>query len=281
MNQRNKRGVGVLMLGAGIWLTTFGCGADDDDGPSTAGSHQGGSSTAGTAGRGGSAGSAAGGDTEHGGTAGGDSEHGGAAGSTPGGDTDPGGAAGNTPGGDMDPGGAAGSTVTGGMGGGGAGQGGTPPSDGGQAVGGNTGAGDGGSASAGAPDNGQGGDQATGRVDCGGQSCDQCCYEMLYDEYPFPPSPEFECASVDYWPSFCSFDSRVYMLCDSKSDCSEGEVCCLERSPITPSTYSECSSQCPIAHRTNFHYELCANDEECTAPKQCVKRPDLYFRVCQ
>jgi hypothetical protein len=164
------------------------------------------------------------------------------------------------------------------MGGNGAGQGGTPePSEGGQAVGGNTAAGDGGSASAGAPDNGQGGDQATGRVDCGGQSCDRCCYEMLNHQV----TPEFECVLNNKPPVLCGIDYRFDMTCDSKSDCPEDRFCCMERGTVAMTASAMCLQKCPDIHKPYFYYELCANDEECTAPKQCVKRADLYFRVCQ
>jgi hypothetical protein len=264
MDQKKKRRVGALMLGTAIWFTTFGCGDDDDDGPPAAGNHQGGSSTAGVAGRGG-------------GAAGGDAEHGGSAGTTAEGGTDPGSAAG--------------STVTGGMGGSGAGQGGTPePSEAGQAGGGgntaaggggNTAAGDGGSSSAGASGNSQAGEQGAGLVDCGGESCDRCCYEMLYDQYPVPPSPEFECVTGNNPPPLCGIDYRFDMTCDAKSDCAEGRVCCMERGTIAQTASAFCVAQCPIVHKPSLYYELCANDEECTAPQHCVKLPNLYFRVCQ
>lgn len=254
MKHRKGRGVGVLMLGVSIWLPAFGCGDNDDGEQPTGGTHQGGASTGGVVGRsGGVAGSAAGGEAQ--------------------------------------PGGTGGSAATGGLGNGGAGQGGTPETggagqagafagDGGTAAGGKA-AGDGGTSdgAAGNGQAGQAGEQGTGRVDCGGQSCDRCCYNPgIAPEI----AKEFECdATLGSDVYLCGFRPRFEMTCDAKSDCREGLVCCMEEAKGALIAVAACFETCPAASSTWSHYELCANDEECTAPKQCLKIPGRYFRGCQ
>lgn len=246
MNHRKNRGVGVLILAAAIGLPTSGCGDDDDDDEGQpGGSHLGGASTGGVAGQsGGMAGSAAGGESQPGGTA------------AIGGLTSDGGGQGGTPEPD------------------GAGRAGAAAGDGGTAAGGSA-AGEGGDAPGGAAGSGQAGERGTGRVDCGGQSCDRCCFNLD------GAAPEFECAPIDKAPLFCGIDQRFDMTCDAKSDCGEGRVCCMERTKVSLLASAHCSQQCPVATSTTLHYELCADDEDCTSPQQCVSLPNLYFRVCQ
>jgi hypothetical protein len=267
MNQKKFRGVGVLILGAAIWLPTFGCDEDDAEDGETGGAHQGGASTAGIAGQsGGSAGTAAGGDAQSGGAAGSAATVGLSSGAGQGGTPEPGGA------------GQAGAAA--GEGGTAAGEGGTAPGgaagDGGAEAGGSA-AGDGGTAPGGAAGSGHAGEQATGLVDCGGESCDRCCYNLFLDG----TGPEFECVPFNDVPSFCGLDHRFDMTCDAKSDCAEGQVCCMERTKSGLLATASCFSECPIANKTHFHYELCGNDQDCRAPQRCVKLPNQYFRVCQ
>lgn len=112
-------------------------------------------------------------------------------------------------------------------------------------------------------------------MDCGGQNCDLCCYDA------FGGKPEFECAPVDDPPPNCGTDTVFDMTCDAKADCASGEVCCMERTKTSMLASATCRPKCPVSDNTTMHYELCGGDEECTAPKRCVKLPSLYFRVCR